>query len=233
MIPADLEQRSPEEILAWTYRVHGRVALVSSFQAESTVLIDMACRITERPEVLTLDTGRLHEATHRLIDEYRERYPIRLRVLVPEAADVEAMTDAHGTMLFRDSVELRHTCCEVRKVRPLARALRDYDAWVTGVRREQAPSRAATQVAAPDAAHHGITKVAPLATWSRAQVWDYVERYELPKHALYARGFTSIGCEPCTRAVQPGDPERAGRWWWELGEVKECGLHQSAVMEVA
>lgn len=233
MIPADLEGASAADVLAWAYREHRRVALVSSFQAESSVLIDMACRITATPEVLTLDTGRLPEATHRVIEQFRERYPIRLRVLSPDPADLEAMTSAHGTMLFRRSIELRTLCCETRKGRPLTRALRDYDAWITGIRREQAATRAHTAVAAADPEHGGITKVAPLASWSRAEVWDYVERHELPRHPLYARGYTSIGCEPCTRATQPGEDERAGRWWWETSDVKECGLHMSPVEEVA
>ena len=219
--------------MAWTYEQHRRVALVCSFQAESSVLIDMACRITAAPEVLTLDTGRLPEETHRVMDEFRRRYSIRLRVLSPEADEVEAMTAAHGTMLFRESVDLRVLCCEMRKVRPLGRALREYDSWITGVRREQAVTRAATPIVAPDPEHGGITKVAPLATWSRGDVWEYIEQYQLPRHPLYARGFTSIGCEPCTRATQPGEGERDGRWWWENGEVKECGLHVSPVEEVA
>ena len=233
MTPADLELRSAEEVLAWTYQTHRRVALVCSFQAESSVLIDMASRITAAPEVLTLDTGRLPEETHRVMDEFRQRYPIRLRVLSPEATEVEAMTAAHGTMLFRQSVEFRVLCCEMRKVRPLARALRDYDAWITGVRREQTVTRETTPVAAADAEHGGITKVAPLVAWSRADVWEYIGRYELPRHPLYARGFTSIGCAPCTRATRPGEGERDGRWWWETGDVKECGLHVSPVEEVA
>ena len=121
--------------------------------------------------------------------------------------------------------ELRHLCCEVRKTRPLSGALRGYDAWVTGLRREQASSRAATPVVARDPAHGGIAKLAPLATWSHDEVWDHVRAHDLPRHALYARGYTSIGCAPCTRATRPGEAERAGRWWWEDDPVKECGLH--------
>lgn len=225
MAHADLEQAAAEEILAWTYRTHARVALVASFQQEAGVLIDMACGITRMPEVLTLDTGRLPEETHQIIDEFRARYPIRLHVLTPDAEEVSTMTSQHGTMLFRQSVELRQRCCDVRKTRPLARALRGYDAWITGLRREQTAERAATPVVAVDAAHGGIAKVAPLAAWSRGDVSRYTALHRVPTHPLYAHGYTSIGCAPCTRATASGDDERAGRWWWEGDTAKECGLH--------
>jgi len=140
----DLQNATAEDILAWTYRRFGRVALVASFQAESMVLIDLACKIVPAPEVLTLDTGRLHEETHDYIEYVREQFPIRLRILAPESNELEAMTSEHGDMLFRKSVGLRNQCCAVRKVNPLARALQDYDAWITGLRRDQTPTRAAT-----------------------------------------------------------------------------------------
>jgi thioredoxin-dependent adenylylsulfate APS reductase len=225
----DLERASPQEVLEWTYRSHGRVAIVASFQAESSVLIDMACSLVKSPDVLTLDTGRLPEATYQAMAEFRNRYPIRLRILFPESSAVEEMTAAHGPNLFRSSVELRHHCCEVRKVRPLARALSEYDAWITGLRRDQSRSRAVTPVVSSDAANGGIVKVAPLATWSHQQVWDYIEVHGVPTHPLYARGYRSIGCEPCTRATGPDEDERAGRWWWEQDSVKECGLHPVAL----
>lgn len=214
-----------EELLRSAYAEHDRVALVASFQAESGVLIDMACSLGLEPEVLTLDTGRLPEETHELIEEFRARYPIKLRVIQPDAAEVETMTSEHGTNLFRRSVELRTQCCDIRKSRPLTRALRSYDAWITGLRREQAETRRETPLVAPDPQHGGITKIAPLAEWTRQQVWDYLREHDVPTHALYAFGYTSIGCAPCTRATAPGEDERAGRWWWELGGVKECGLH--------
>lgn len=228
MIPSDLEGRSAEDVLRWAYAEHERVVLVASFQAESSVLIDLACRVHESPEVLTLDTGRLPQQTHDLMEEMRARYPIRLRIVQPDAAEVEAMTTEHGPNLFRTSVELRLICCEVRKSRPLARALHGYDAWITGPRRSQSPTRAGTPIAEPDDQHEGLVKVAPLAAWSREQVWDYIRDHQVPFHALYADGFTSIGCAPCTRATEPGEDERAGRWWWEVDGVKECGLHWDA-----
>jgi phosphoadenosine phosphosulfate reductase len=221
----DLQNATAEDILAWTYRRFGRVALVASFQAESLVLIDLACKIAPKPEVLTLDTGRLHEETHEYIEYVRTQFPIRLRILAPEAKEVESMTSEHGDMLFRTSVPLRNQCCAVRKVNPLGRALREYDAWITGLRRDQTPTRAATPVVASDPGHDGMTKVVPLATWSRDQVWDYLRAHGIRQHPLYARGYMSIGCAPCTRATQPGEHERAGRWWWESDTHKECLLH--------
>lgn len=221
------ETQAPEEILAWAYGAVGRLAIVASFQAESIVLIDMAAEIVERPEVITIDTGRLPEETHALMDEVRRRWPVRLTVVSPHELAVQDMVAEHGTNLFRESVDLRHLCCDVRKRRPLDRALQGYDGWVTGLRREQSAARAGTPVAAPDPAHDGILKVAPLASWSRAQVWDRIEARQLPVNGLYERGYTSIGCASCTRATRPGEDERAGRWWWEQDSVKECGLHWS------
>ena len=221
----ELEGASAEAILAWAFRRFQRVAMVASFQAESIVLIDIASRLRPGVEVVTIDTGRLPEETHSLIDTVRRRFPVRLRVITPETAAVESMTAGHGVNLFRRSPDLRHLCCEVRKTRPLSGALRGYDAWVTGLRREQASSRVTTPVLARDPAHGGIAKLAPLAAWSHDEVWDHVRAHDLPRHPLYARGYTSIGCAPCTRATRPGEAERAGRWWWEDDPVKECGLH--------
>jgi phosphoadenosine phosphosulfate reductase len=221
----DVQKGAAEEILSWTYKRFRRVALVASFQAESIVLIDMACRIVSEPEVLTLDTGWLHQETHAYTKQVREQYPIRLRILAPDAGELEAMTAEHGDMLFRRSVALRNECCAVRKVNPLARALRDYDAWITGLRRGQTPTRAGTPVVAADAGHGDITKVVPLAGWTRAQVWDYLAAHGIGHHPLYDQGYASIGCAPCTRATAPGEGERAGRWWWEGDSDKECLLH--------
>ncbi len=222
---------SAEEILTWTYKRFRRVALVASFQAESLVLIDLACGITAEPEVLTLDTGRLHEETLEYIEQVRARYPIRLRIVSPDAEELETMTGEHGTMQFRRSMALRNECCAVRKVNPLARALEHYDAWITGLRREQTPTRAATPVVASDRGHGDITKVVPLAGWSGAEVWEYLAERRIEAHPLYARGYTSIGCAPCTRATAPGEHERAGRWWWEGNSDKECLLHPPLAAE--
>jgi len=227
-----LEGADAEAILTWTYARFERVALVASFQAEAVVLIDMACRLRPEVEVVTLDTGRLPEETHDLIDRVRSRFGVRLNVVSPDPAELAAMTREHGVNLFYRSPELRLTCCGVRKTRPLARALEGYDAWVTGLRREQSATRRETPVVARDPAHGGIAKVAPLARWSHDQVWQHIRAHDLPHHALYDQGYTSIACAPCTRAPRPGEDERAGRWWWEGDSVKECGLH-TAVPRVA
>jgi phosphoadenosine phosphosulfate reductase len=223
--PELISGSSAEDLLRWAYESFPRVVIVASFQAESSVLIDMASRFRADVNVLTLDTGRLPQATHDMIDRVRSRYAIDVQVVAPDAADLQEMVGRHGVNLFYGSSDLRRLCCEVRKSRPLARALQGFDAWVTGVRRQQAATRAATQVAAPDREHEGLTKVAPLAGWSKDQVWGYIRDNDLPYHSLYDHGYTSIGCEPCTRATTAGEDERAGRWWWEQDEVKECGLH--------
>ena len=216
---------SAEATLRWAYDTFARVAIVASFQAESSVIIDIASRIRRDVRVLTLDTGRLPPQTHDMIDRVRDRYGIEITVVRPDPVEVRDMVAAHGSHLFYRSVEMRRLCCDVRKSRPLDRALSAYDAWVTGLRREQAATRASTQVVALDPEHHGMTKIAPLATWTKADVWDYIREHDLPYHSLYDRGYTSIGCAPCTRATVNGEDERAGRWWWEQNEVKECGLH--------
>ena len=221
----DLEDADPEAILAWTYERFRRVAIVTSLQAGTIVLIDMASRLSSEVEVITLDTGRLPQETHDLIDEVRRRFRVRLHILTPDPGEVGSMTGEHGANLFYLSPELRNVCCDVRKTRPLARALAGYDAWVTGLRRGQASTRRDTPVVARDEVHGGIAKVAPLARWTNQDVWGHVRAHDLPRHALYARGYTSIGCAPCTRATRPGEGERAGRWWWEDDSVKECGLH--------
>jgi thioredoxin-dependent adenylylsulfate APS reductase len=218
---------APEAVLSWAYETFPRLVIVASFQAESSVLIDMASRIKDGANVLTLDTGRLPQQTYDMIDRVRDRYGIEVQVVSPDAADLQDMVGRHGANLFLESPAMRRLCCDVRKSRPLARALAGYDAWVTGVRREQAQTRSHTAVVAADPEHEGLTKIAPLAAWSKQQVWAYIRDHDLPYHSLYDLGYTSIGCAPCTRATTAGEDERAGRWWWEENEVKECGLHWS------
>jgi len=222
-----LEGEPAESVLSWAYDTFERTSLVASFQAESSVLIDMACRLRDEVTVVTLDTGRLHPETHEIMEVFRSRYGIRLQAVAPDAQETEDMVGEHGVNLFYNAPELRHLCCDVRKSRPLARALAGSDAWLSGIRRAQATTRIATPVVSEDRSHGGIAKIAPLARWSTAEVWEYIERHDVPQHPLYARGFTSIGCLPCTRATRPGEDARAGRWWWEHGQDKECGLHWS------
>lgn len=218
--------RPAEEVLAWAIRTfRPRVALASSFGAEDVVLIDMWWRIDPAVRVFTLDTGRLAEETYEVMDRIRERYGIAVAAYFPAAAAVEALTRERGFYSFRRSVAERKHCCGIRKVEPLGRALADLDAWVTGLRREQAGTRAAVQQVERDPAHRGILKVNPLAEWSTAQTWEYIRAHQVPYNRLHDHGYPSIGCAPCTRAIRPGEDLRAGRWWWERPESKECGLH--------
>ena len=223
--PEVMSGDDPEVVLRWAFSAFPKVAIVASFQAESSVLIDMTARAGLPLHVITLDTGRLPQETHDLIDEVRDRYGIVIEVVAPDAAEVGSLTRHHGVNPFYQSVELRRLCCEIRKSRPLTRALEGFDAWVTGLRRQQAETRSHTQVVSADSEHSGLTKIAPLAGWTRDQVWSYIRNNDVPYHSLYDRGYTSIGCAPCTRATEPGEDERAGRWWWEVDAVKECGLH--------
>ncbi len=222
--PSSLDA-TPQEILSWAYATYPNVVIVASFQAESSVIIDMASRLREKVPVLTLDTGRLPQATYDMIDRIRDRYGAAIEVISPDAVETGEMVGAHGVNLFYKSIEMRSLCCEIRKSRPLERALRGRDAWITGLRRQQAKTRAQTEAVAPDPVHGGIAKIAPLAQWSKAQVWDYIKENDVPYHSLYDQGYTSIGCEPCTRATTAGEDERAGRWWWEDNDIKECSIH--------
>lgn len=221
----ELDGAEPERILDWAFDRFSRVALVASFQAESSVLIDLAAQHHADVEIVTLDTGRLPQETLDLIDLIQRSYPVRVQVVTPDPAQVAEMTAARGVNLFYRSQENRQLCCDVRKSRPLGRALAGFDAWITGLRRGQSSTRSRTPVVSVDHAHGGIAKIAPLVNWSHQQVWDRIRAGGLPYHALYTRNYTSIGCAPCTRATEPGEDERAGRWWWEGDSVKECGLH--------
>lgn len=220
----------PEELLRWALgRWRRKVALFTAFQAEGMVLLDMAWRIDPEVRVVTLDTGRLPEETFRLIEEVRERYAIAVEIVTPDAGEVAELVARGGPNLFYRSVADRRACCRVRKVEPLRRALSGLAAWITGQRRDQAPSRASTGLTEVDGEHGGILKLNPLAYWSWEAVWDYIRLHDVPYHRFYDRGYTSIGCGPCTRAVRPWEDHRAGRWWWEEpGAHKECGLHVQA-----
>lgn len=222
-----VEAWTAEEILTWSVgRFHPRLTISASFGApEGMVLIDMLHAIDPTTRVFVLDTGRLHPATYDLIDRVRDRYDKRVEVVFPNAAEVEAYVREKGVNAFYESVENRKQCCQIRKVLPMRRYLAGMDAYVTGLRRDQNANRAETRKLAIDPSAGGIIKLAPLADWSHDQVLDYVGRHQVPLNRLHREGYPSVGCEPCTRAIDPGDDPRAGRWWWESDAVKECGLH--------
>jgi phosphoadenosine phosphosulfate reductase len=217
------EAASASEVLAWAIETYGdSFAIATSFQKEGMAIVDLAARIAPGVRVFTLDTCRLPPETHRMIETIREHYGIDTEIVLPDASEVREMVSIRGENLFYESVESRHLCCDIRKVRPLERKLATLSAWATGIRREQSETRAQTpkveRFATP-------VKVNPLANWTAAQVEEYTRVHGVPVHPLYARGYSSIGCAPCTRAVEPGDDERAGRWWWERDVRKECGIH--------
>lgn len=221
---------SAEEVLCWGIDEFGRgLAICTSLQATGSVIIDMAARLTGGDvKVFTIDTGRLHQETYELIDQVRVRYGIEVELVRPEARELTSMLNRHGRNLFYESGAKRRLCCEIRKVRPLNRKLATLEAWVVGLRRTQSGGREHIEQVSIDEEHGGIVKLAPLADWTDEEVFEYIERNDVPVHALYAKGYSSIGCLPCTRAIRPGEPARAGRWWWEKGEEKECGIHVSS-----
>lgn len=219
------EPMSAQDVVGLALERFGqKVALLSSFGAEDMVLIDLLMKIDPRARIMTLDTGRLPQETYNVIDATRQKYGVAVEVFFPQADAVEAMVTERGANLFYHSIENRKLCCGVRKMEPLGRALAGLDAWITGLRREQSVTRTAVPKVEWDEGN-GLVKVNPLVEWSREDVWSYIREHNVPYNALHDRGYPSIGCGPCTRAVQPGEHERAGRWWWEHPETKECGLH--------
>ena len=215
-----------DQLLAWAIERFGRrFAVVTSFQAEGMVVLDLARRVDPGVRVVTLDTGRLPEETYQVIEAVRTGMGLKVEIITPDPADVAAMVAGHCPNLFHKDPALRRLCCHVRKVAPLGRALAGVGAWATGLRRDGGPARAGTAKAEIDDAHGGIVKLNPLADWTRDQVWAYVRSHRLPVNPLYEQGYTSIGCAPCTRPTRPGEDERAGRWWWEADQDRECGLH--------
>jgi phosphoadenosine phosphosulfate reductase len=195
-----------------------------SFGAEDMVLLDAIARNAKTIEVFTLDTGRLPEETQTLLEAARDKYPITIRTYFPDTAEVEAWVQLNGPNAFYKSIAQRKQCCEIRKITPLHRALTGKKSWITGLRREQSQARQTLELEAWDDAN-GLTKINPLVDWTNDEVWAYIKTHDVPYNALHDRGYPSIGCAPCTRAVQPGEDIRAGRWWWESSS-KECGLHQ-------
>ncbi len=221
----DFEGESPEEILYFFIRKHkGKITLANSLGAEDQVLTDMIAGIDPTIPIFTLDTGRMFPETYDLIQRTNAHYNISLRVMFPDRVRVEEMVNNKGLNLFYKSVENRKLCCHIRKIEPLKRALEGMEMWITGLRREQSVTRLSTGIVEWDEGN-GLLKLNPLADWNDRQVWDYIRQHNVPYHALHDKGFPSIGCQPCTRAVKEGEDIRSGRWWWEQPESKECGLH--------
>jgi phosphoadenosine phosphosulfate reductase len=222
----ELDDKQPQEVLAWAVERFGEeLGVCSSFQAEGCVIIDMAVKIAPNIRVFTIDTGRQANETYEVIERVRDRYGIRVEFFTPDTTTVERMVARHGPNLFHRDVNLRLMCCQVRKVLPLRRALMKFSAWVTGLRRDQWATRSNIRKVEIDHDHGGIVKLAPLADWTEDEVWEYIRAHDVPYNVLYDRGFRSIGCAPCTRAIAPGDDPRSGRWWWETNGPKECGMH--------
>ena len=218
--------QSAEDALQWASdNLHPRVAKASSFGAEDAAVMDMMVRINPEFRFFTLDTGRLPGETYEAMDAVRKRYGVDLEVLFPDAAEVEKMVRSRGLNLFYDSVENRKLCCAVRKVHPTARILETLDGWITGLRRDQTQNRAGVRMFELDESRGGMLKINPIIDWTLEQVWDYIRKHKVPYNKLLDKGYPSIGCAPCTRAVGPGEDARAGRWWWEQDGHKECGLH--------
>jgi len=218
-------------VLGEAVRDYASVAFANSLGAEDMVLTDLIVKHQPAIEIFSLDTGRLPQETYDLMQEVRARYSVPLHIYFPDAAQVEKYVAQHGVNGFYDSVGLRKSCCYIRKVEPLRRALSGKRAWITGMRREQAPTRGILQVSEMDA-DNGLQKFNPLLDWSSAEVWEYLKQYEVPYNKLHDRFYPSIGCAPCTRAVTPGEDIRSGRWWWEDPQNKECGLHANKITPI-
>ena len=214
-----------EEVVGFFLQAYkGRIALSSSLSIEDQTLTDIIVS-QGGTRIFTLDTGRLFPETYQLIDKTNLTYGIQLEVFFPDYNEVQRMVQEEGINLFYNSIESRHRCCQVRKLEPLQRAFKGLDAWICGLRREQSVTRQDMQVVEWDAMHQ-LIKVNPLISWTEKQVWDYIKEHQVPYNKLHKQGYPSIGCEPCTRAVKPGEDVRAGRWWWESPDHRECGLHQ-------
>ncbi len=221
-----LESQDAAAVLKWGIEnFFPKIGFAASFGAEDVVVIDLLAKIRKDVTIFTLDTGRLPEETYEVMDQIRQRYRVVITSYFPDRAAVEKLERDKGFYSFRQSIENRKECCGIRKVEPLNRALANLDAWITGLRREQAVTRIDLPKVEVDTAHRNMVKLNPIADWTTQQIWDYIKKNKVPYNKLHDMNYPSIGCAPCTRAVKPGEDIRAGRWWWEKPEQKECGLH--------
>ncbi len=224
----DLNSRikTAEEALQWASdNLHPKVAKASSFGAEDSVIMDIMLKINPKFRFFTLDTGRLPQETYDIMDIVRKKYNISIEVLFPDAKEVEDMVREKGINLFYESVDNRKLCCEIRKVHPINRILSTLDGWITGLRHDQTKTRDSLTIFQLDHGHNKILKINPIIDWTWDQVQEYIKKNNLPQNSLLEKGYPSVGCEPCTRPIKPGEDLRAGRWWWEKNGNKECGLH--------
>jgi phosphoadenosine phosphosulfate reductase len=226
LLNLELEQKTAavRERLAAAVGEYGRVVYSNSLGAEAMVLTDIIWSNVPEIDIFSIDTGRLPEETYELLEKLQRRYKRNLRVVYPDAEALEGLVAAQGVNGFYHSLEARQACCRIRKVEPFKRAIAGYGAWVTGVRHEQSATRAMAEPVEWDA-ENGLHKISPILDWTEEQVWQYIRTRKLPYNSLHDRQYPSIGCSPCTRAIQPGESRRAGRWWWEQPESRECGLH--------
>ena len=225
----DLQGKPAEVIVEWAITTFGyAITFATSLGAEDQVLTDMIAKASRKlgktMPIFTLDTGRLFQESYQLLEDMQAKYGLDIQIMFPQREAVETMVAKEGINLFRKSVELRRKCCGIRKIEPLKRALQSKDAWMVGLRRDQSVTRTDLSVVEWDEGN-GMVKVSPLHDWSHEQIWDYIKAQNVPYNPLHDQGFLSIGCASCTRAVKPGEDIRAGRWWWEEPEKKECGLH--------
>ena len=215
-----------EDLLAFFLKeFKGKIALSSSLSVEDQLLTEMVIKLDPNTTVFTLDTGRLFPETYDLIDRTSKKYNKNIEVFFPKPEDVEQMVHEKGMNLFFSSIENRKLCCNLRKLKPLARALEGLEVWITGLRREQSVTRVDMQMVEWDE-NNNLLKLNPLINWTENEVWERIKKNNIPYNPLHKRGFVSIGCQPCTRAVLPGEDPRAGRWWWENPDTRECGLHK-------
>ena len=218
--------KTPQEVLKWAIdNLHPKIAMASSFGAEDVAVIDMMMKINRKARIFTLDTGRLNQETYDVMDEIRNKYNINIEVMFPDQNEVEQMVRVNGMNLFYQSIGNRKLCCGIRKVHPLNKMLATLDGWITGLRNDQTQNRAGSKKIEVDEQHNDMIKINPIIDWSWDQTLDYIKSNNIPYNKLHDKGYPSIGCEPCTRAIKPGESLRAGRWWWETDLEKECGLH--------
>ncbi len=215
----------PQEVLSFLFEKYGnKMAFASSLGAEDQVLTHMLAEVDVNTRIFTLDTGRLFPETLDLLDKTNKRYNLKINVFFPDSSDVESMVNKKGINLFYESIENRKECCYIRKIIPMKRALEDVEIWISGLRAEQSVTRKNLELAQWDEKFN-LIKINPLRSWNEKQLWDFIKDNNIPYNKLHDKDFPSIGCQPCTRSITPGEDVRAGRWWWEKPELKECGLH--------